>query len=283
MTVSEAHRLIVDTLSAVKDTREATACADLLTEHFTGLDKLGRIMNPEREIMPETMRSMHDALTRLLHHEPVQYIMSKAHFHGLELNVTPAVLIPRPETSQLVDIIEKDYKGRRDLKIMDICTGSGCIAIALARDLPFSHISAVDISEAALRVARRNITKFKVDVTLIQSDALTLPPPPEPMCDIIVSNPPYVTESERAEMEPDVLNYEPPLALFVPNNDPLCFYRSIASYGQAALYPKGRIYFEINPSQDRAIRQCLRQAGWNDIDSIRDIHGRCRFVTAVCP
>ena len=216
---------------------------------------------------------------RLLRHEPIQYILGDAYFHGHHFRVTPATLIPRPETEELIDMIA-DENTAADLRVLDIGTGSGCIAISLAIALRFAEVSAIDISPDALAIAKENAKKLKARVIFRQADILTLPVPEAPCYDIIVSNPPYITDSERAEMDNNVLDYEPHPALFVPDNDPLLFYRAIAQYATGALSPGGKLYFEINSRFPQETCKLLTDYGFTDTKAINDYRGLPRFVTA---
>lgn len=224
-----------------------------------------------------------DAVDRLLLDEPVQYIFRRASFYGLDFTVTPDVLIPRPETAELVDIIVDDLRGLTDLRVADLCTGSGCIACALARNLPFSKVTALELFEPAIAVARDNASQLKVDVDVRRADVLALTPPDDPVFDVIVSNPPYIAMSERPSVDANVLLYEPHSALFVPDNDPLRFYEAIGRYALRALVPGRSLYLEINPLHADALRHMLESQGWDDIDLRRDTSGKLRFAIAVRP
>lgn len=283
MTATDTYRYLISRLLPVKGDREARACADLMMEHYAGIDRLKRAVHPDAEISESVMRQLDKALTRMEANEPLQYVTGEAWFHGLKLKVTPAVLIPRPETSELVDLIEKQCSDHQDLRVLDVCTGSGCIAVSLARSLPFSRVTALDISDDALAVARDNADSLKVKVDFLKADALALPAPDSAKYDIVVSNPPYVTERERAQIAPSVLDYEPGLALFVPDRDPLLFYRAIGEYAFKALEPGGHLYFEINPDYAGDLSAMLSRQGWQDVNIIRDVHGRNRFAVAVRP
>ena len=224
-----------------------------------------------------------DTVKRLLQGEPIQYIFGVTDFYGLRLHVSPDVLIPRPETAELVDIIVKENSSRSDLSVLDVCTGSGCIAVALARNLPFSKVEAIDISAPALEIARRNAAELKVRIDFLQADALKLAPETSPQFDIIVSNPPYVLDSERRDMEANVLAHEPALALFVPDDDPLRFYTSIARYALPALKPEGRLYFEVNPLTVEQLAKEMRADGWDNVSVLPDSSRRRRFLSAIRP
>lgn len=270
-------------LAAVYPDGEADAMTRMIVEellHYTPVDAVLKRDVP----VSDFIQSRTDAVVeRLLRHEPIQYIFGKASFCGLELKVRPAVLIPRPETAGLVDMIVKEWGDRPDLRVMDFCTGSGCIAVALARRLKFPVVDAVDISTDALAVARENAESLKVKVNFIHEDVLRLAPPAVPEYDIIVSNPPYITEHERGAMDANVLDYEPGLALFVPDSDPLRFYKPIGAYAVKALTSGGKLYFEINPDYAEAITQMLVSVGFKDVVTEADMYGRQRFIIAVSP
>ncbi len=248
--------------------------------HYTPVDVVIRGDFDVPDFMAEQIQAV---ATRLLRHEPLQYILGVARFHGHNFKVTPATLIPRPETEQLVDMVVDELGSRADLRVLDVGTGSGCIAIALARALRFAQVSAIDISDDALAVARENAAALGVKVDFEQADILTLPSPSHPTLDVLVSNPPYVMESERATIEANVLNYEPAGALFVPDADPLRFYTAIARYTMDALVPGGRLYLEINQQMGNAMRKLLNSSGFDDIAIVRDHYGNDRFATATHP
>jgi release factor glutamine methyltransferase len=228
--------------------------------------------------LPDFFQSrLEDIIDRLKHDEPIQYILGEARFHGRSFNVTKATLIPRPETEQLVDLIIDENKAS-DLRVLDIGTGSGCIAISLARDLKFPSISAIDISGEALKVAADNATRLKAKVNFEQCDILTATPKPDAF-DIIVSNPPYVCDNERSAMSRNVLDYEPATALFVPDDDPLKFYKAIARYAATALSDGGRLYLEINRQFGEMTANLLND-DFIDVRILKDFCDNTRFVTA---
>lgn len=228
-------------------------------------------------------RKIREAAARICDGEPVQYVFGRASFHGLEFEVTPDVLIPRPETSQLVDLIIDRYDGRSDLRIVDLCTGSGCIAISLARTLPFADVVGIDISDAALEVARRNAKALRASVDFVRADVLTRPAPDAASLDVVVSNPPYVLDSEAAKMDANVVAHEPRIALFVPDADPLKFYRPISAYAMTGLKPGGTLWLEINPLCADSLAEMLRADGWESVDTLRDSFGRNRFISCTKP
>ena len=235
------------------------------------------------EVSEYLQRKVEEVTERLLQKEPVQYIFGMAEFYGLQLKVTPDVLIPRPETAEMVDMIVKWADGRTDLHVLDLCTGSGCIAVALARNLKFAQIAAIDLSSKALEVAAENVKDLKVKVNLKLGDALQLKDETSPKYDIIVSNPPYIAESERASMDSNVVDHEPQMALFVPDSDPLRFYHAIARYAMTALVSGGILYFEINPLYSIRLREELQQQGWDDVVIEADMQGLNRFIHCVHP
>lgn len=261
---------------------EASAAASIIFEDVAGYTKTFIFANGDREIT-DSMQSRIKAVTdRVVAGEPVQYAVGRARFMGNDFVVTPDVLIPRPETAGLVDMIVDRWGGRRDLDVCDVGTGSGCIAISLARALPFCRVTAIDVSAAAIAVARLNAANLKVNIEFVEADILTAVPP-RGLYDIIVSNPPYVTQSESADMDARVLDYEPGAALFVPDNDPLRFYRAIASYGRAALKSGGMLYFEINQNFPDQTVALLESKGFVDVAARRDFKGNYRYVSAVQP
>ena len=252
-------------------------------EDVRGATPTDLVVNGDRTVEPPTLGRIYDIVARIISGEPVQYAVGSARFYGIDFTVTPDVLIPRPETEGLVDMIVSQWSGRDDLRVLDCGTGSGCIAIALARNLPFSAIDAIDISNAALKVAEENSRRLKTSVGFYRRDILKLTPPDAPLYDIIVSNPPYIARDEAAAMDDRVLGYEPADALFVPDDNPLIFYRAISAYAVKALKAGGRLYFEINPRFRDAMTAMLADDGFTDIDTRRDYLGRYRFVSASKP
>lgn len=224
------------------------------------------------------------AVDRLMGDEPIQYIFGNTDFYGMNLKVTPDTLIPRPETAELVDLIVKDNK-RKDLRVLDAGTGSGCIALALARNLPFPEVTAIDFSEKALEVAKENGRALKTGVKFIKADMLSLPGSlPGAPFDILVSNPPYIAESEKAAMEKNVLDHEPASALFVPDDDPLKFYKALILQAVDGLVrPGGSVWFEINPLFASQLMAVAADAKLENPQIIRDTDGKQRFFTAVIP
>ena len=250
----------------------------VICEDVFNYDPVDVALRQESELPEFAQQRVNDVISRLRRHEPLQYIVGSARFHGHKFKVTPAVLIPRPETEQLVDLIV-DENPASDLRVLDMGTGSGCIAISLARALKFAQVDALDVSRDALAVARENAAALKVKVRLFESDMLQ--PQPAATYDIIVSNPPYICWSERESMERNVKDYEPGQALFVPDNDPLLFYKSIAPYAMQSLVKGGRLYLEINQRFGAEVKRLLEENGFDEVRIIEDSYGKVRFAAAV--
>jgi release factor glutamine methyltransferase len=225
-------------------------------------------------------------LKRLKTGEPVQYVFGKTYFDELTLYVSPAVLIPRPETEELVHVIaaENVAKNTAATRILDLCTGSGAIALALAHRFPLSTVTATDISTKALEIATKNAQENNItNVMFRHEDVLKSVPTTlfeKDKYDIIVSNPPYVRESEKSLMHRNILENEPPIALFVPDNDPLKFYHAIAEYSAKYLSEKGRLFLEINENFGAQVKELLQKAGFMDVEILNDFKGKHRFIKA---
>jgi release factor glutamine methyltransferase len=279
MKVEELLRSETNRLQTVFDHGEAVAAARAVFEDVAGFDQKYIFMYGDREMLDETAERLRLTVDKILAGVPVQYATGRARFCGYDFKVTPAVLIPRPETQQLVDMIADDADGKSDLRVLDIATGSGCIACALAKTLRFPQVDALDISRDALAVARQNATDLNVKINFSEQDILKAVAQTNTY-NIIVSNPPYIAQREAADMDKRVLDYEPHLALFVSDDDPLIFYRAIGNYAAQALSEGGRLYFEINPLFVRELCEMLKEQGYRDIKTIRDYIGKERFVTA---
>ena len=277
MILKEAIEQLRHGLDGVAEPQEVQAMIRIICEDVFNYDQVDVALRQESELPTFAQERIADIIARLRCHEPLQYIVGHARFHGHRFKVTPAVLIPRPETEQLVDLIIDENTGS-DLQVLDIGTGSGCIAIALARALKFAQVDALDVSRDALVVARENAAELKVKVRFFESDILS--PQPPARYDIIVSNPPYVCWSEREAMDRNVKDYEPGQALFVPDNDPLLFYKAIAPYAAQSLERGGRLYLEINQRFGNEVKQLLEDNGFDDVRIIDDSYGNPRFAAA---
>lgn len=273
---------IKEKLAPLYSPSECQTIVKIIFDNLMHYSPVDLVMKQDEEVSDFIEGKIDNMVNRLLNHEPIQYIFNEAYFHGNMLKVTPDVLIPRPETEELIDLIVSENP-QSDLKVLDIGTGSGAIAVSLARSLRFPIVSAIDISPKALEVAEENATKLKVKVKFIEADILNLKAIGNEGYDIIVSNPPYITDGEKDEMEDNVLDFEPHLALFVPNNDPLKFYRAISIYAQRALKRGGKLYFEINNHFGEEMKELLKQNGFTDINIIKDMHGKDRIATSTKP
>lgn len=252
----------------------------LTLEYVTGWSRVDLLVDADKELGEVRVEAVKNIVDRLLKHEPLQYILGYEDFMGLKIKVSPSVLIPRPETQELVNIIIDREAKASDLSVLDAGTGSGAIAVALSRNLRFARVMAIDNSDAALEVARSNAERLRTPVTFVNADMLSLASLPGEPFDIIVSNPPYVLDSERAEMSANVLGHEPSVALFVPDSDPLRFYLALARYAAAGgLKPDGRLYFECNPLTIGVLSSQL-EVDFDEVEAIRDSFGRKRFIIA---
>lgn len=281
MTLGELNSEVVRTLVGALGAGEGKAAARIVMEDCAGFTPVKVLLNPGLELEPETPVRVRRVLARVVEGYPVQYAVGSTVWMGMKLEVTPDTLIPRPETAGLVDMIKDDMGNRPDLRVLDAGTGSGCIAIALSRALPFSEVTAVDISDGALAVARRNAAALHAAVTFVRGDILKMPLPSAPLYDLIVSNPPYIAEGAADTVDKSVDAYEPASALYVPDSDPLMFYRAIGQYGLAALKSGGRLYFEINPDYATGLSELLHAQGYTDVEVLRDFYGRERYARAI--
>jgi len=261
---------------------EAHAIADCVLQEVFGLSKADALCGGVEGLSAEAAARLEAIINRLRQAEPVQYVLGHATFCGREFVVRQGVLIPRPETEELCRWIACENEGRNRLRVLDIGTGSGCIAITLSLALNESEVTAWDISPEALRTASENAERLGADISIERHDALSLKPHPQAW-DVIVSNPPYICEREKAAMHANVLSHEPALALFVPDAAPLLFYRKIAQYAAASLRPQGRLYFEINPQYAADTVALLREVGFSNVTIKRDEQGKERMMEAAPP
>ena len=283
MTINNIKNLFLNELLNLYPKQEIESFFNLLTEAFLDLKRVDIILDPNKEIVNEVEQKYNSALAKLKKEIPIQYIIGTTEFYGLPFTVNENVLIPRPETEELVSLILQNSKlktqNSKDLTILDIGTGSGCIAIALAKNLPNAKIWALDVSEKAIEIAKQNAKLNDVDVQFLNENILNLKQLPKNF-DVIVSNPPYVRELEKQEINNNVLNHEPHLALFVKDNDPLLFYDKIADIAKENLTKNGELYFEINQSLGKETVALLKQKGFQNIELKRDIFGKDRMIKA---
>jgi release factor glutamine methyltransferase len=296
MKLFEAERYIKDQLKKTYEEQEATNIADLAIEHVTGLSRTERVAKKQDELSLLQLQQLEKDLQRLQQYEPIQYIMNKAWFYGMELYVDKNVLIPRPETEELVQWIVDDVKASgkdvfiqksmeadktTQLKILDVGSGSGCIPLALKKTMPKAEVWGCDISEEALNVARRNGSALNIRVDfqgmnfLDEAQQKLLP-----TVDIIISNPPYVPLKDKQQMNSNVVDHEPHTALFVPDEDPLVFYKALAEFGKKRLYENGSVYMEVHEEIGNDVVNLFKENGYNNVQLKKDMQGKERMVKA---
>lgn len=279
MTLTRLKEYIIQTLSGSYPKDEIVSFLYLLSEHYLDLRRIDFSLQPNHKITETQWAHLEEAINRLKHEEPIQYIMGKTQFYDEFFTVNHHVLIPRPETEELVDWIIKDHQNSKEsLKILDIGTGSGCIPISLKKHLAYSEVYAMDISEEALAVAKNNAKALEVSIHWLHEDILTAKSF-ETSLDVIVSNPPYVRILEKNEMASNVLDNEPHLALFVADDDALLFYRKIASFASTYLKESGTLYFEINQYLGLETKALVEQFGF-DVVLKKDLNGNDRMLKA---
>lgn len=280
MTIREATTYSVNQLRSIYEEGEAVAISNLVMDHI--LDgKLEKVLVREKVMTEPQQDQLKAILQRLLTHEPVQYVLGEAWFCGLKFYVDKNVLIPRPETEELVEWIISNCKFPVDeLSILDIGSGSGCIPIALKRRIRKARVWSIDTSEAALHVAKRNAAVLGTEVNFLHLDFLdAIKRESLPSFDIIVSNPPYVPEKDKQQMNDNVVRYEPAIALFVPDNDALVFYKAIAAFGKSRLTPNGAIYMEIHEDLGEAVMKLFEENGYK-VELKKDMQGKDRMIKA---
>lgn len=273
------YRELWRTLEPLYGNGEARAVTDYVLDVCFGLSKADIMCGAVEEMTAEKTAELRKIFSRLTEGEPVQYVLGRAEFSGRWFNVRPGVLIPRPETEELCAWITADSKASASPKVLDIGTGSGCIAITLQLDMPESKVTAWDISADALDVARENAKQLGANVNFVKQDALNAKPEGE--WDVIVSNPPYICEKEKKDMAVNVLEHEPHTALFVPDADPLLFYRAITRLAVQTLSKGGRLYFEINPIYADDTCHMMRAEGMTAVELRSDMYGKQRMAKGV--
>lgn len=297
MTIHDARQYLTVQLTPVYEDREAANIADWVMEHLTGLKKIDRIIHKATPLSATQVSQLTSYTASLLAHKPVQYVLNEAWFYGLHLYVDEQVLIPRPETEELVEWVVEEVRSQYPVsrsssyvavpvapgpRILDIGTGSGCIPIALKHELPAAAVYACDVSAGALQVAQKNAQALGTAVQFFHVDMLQPAHWPSlPEVDVIVSNPPYIPVKDKATMRENVLQHEPHLALFVEDDDPLLFYRTIARFASRHLRPGGKIYVEIHEDLGAATTALFAASGFTDIVLKKDLQGRDRMVRAV--
>ncbi|UCJ08079.1 peptide chain release factor N(5)-glutamine methyltransferase [Chitinophaga pendula] len=283
MTIQAAFAYIIHTISPLYDNREAANIAHIVMEHITGMSRLDRVVYKDRPLEAPQQQQLETALQALLRKEPVQYVTGSSWFYGLEFTVSPDVLIPRPETEELVSWIVEELQtaGRETAHVLDIGTGSGCIPIAIKKECPSATVWAIDVSVGALEIAALNASKLQQAVHFEKVNILEETAVENlPLFDVIVSNPPYIRQEEQADMQQQVWGFEPALALFVPDQDPLLFYRHIGALAQHKLQAGGTLYFEINEAYGQEVITLLTAQGFREPTLRKDIFGKDRMVKA---
>lgn len=278
-----AYNYIKQAINGQYPDTEASAIAKAILTDVFQLSTTDLYASKDMNFSTNQAEKLEVIITRLRENEPLQYILGNCYFCGLDFHVEPGVLIPRPETAELVEWIISDRKSSDSLiRILDIGTGSGCISISLAKNLPQSEVHAWDISEDAIRIASDNANRLDANVRFRQTDVLGQVPT-DTMMNVIVSNPPYITEAERTDMDANVTDWEPDTALFVPDNTPLLFYERIAEIGKQILTPDGTIYFEINQRFGTETVDMLRKKGYRNVELRKDLSGNDRMIKAERP
>jgi release factor glutamine methyltransferase len=278
MTVKEAILMIGSELKPQYPDQEIESICDIIFGHLMNFKKFDKYLQPDATIPDHIKTQIYNIIQQLKQNKPIQYILGIADFYELTFEVNSSVLIPRPETEELVYMILNDHRNATP-RIIDIGTGSGCIAIALSKFWPNSTVCAVDISEAALDIARKNSERNKANVEFQKIDILSVNIPEFELFDIVVSNPPYITTAQKKVIDANVLDYEPHLALFVPEDDPLIFYKAIARFSQKMLKKTGTLYFEINEDLPEETASAIETFGFST-ELKKDIHDKYRLLKA---
>ncbi|WP_418638991.1 peptide chain release factor N(5)-glutamine methyltransferase [Winogradskyella sp.] len=285
MVLKELQHIFHIELDAIYGKHEVDSFFYLCTEHYLNVPRIQLTLEPGLAITKSETDTFFKILEDLKQQKPIQYILGETEFFGLPFKVNKNVLIPRPETEELVDLISRSVTSLvvdKPMKILDIGTGSGCIAIALAKNLPNAKVYALDVSKEALKVAKQNAEINKVDINFIEAsildDTCHSAFEAESNFDIIVSNPPYVRNLEKEEIKPNVLDNEPHLALFVEDDNPLLFYKAITNFAIKKLKDKGSLYFEINQYLGEETQQLLIDANFEAIELLKDLNGNDRML-----
>ncbi|MEZ4792053.1 MAG: peptide chain release factor N(5)-glutamine methyltransferase [Gelidibacter sp.] len=286
MRLKDIQTIFHKELDAIYGKDEVDSFFYLLTDEFLGMQRLAFSLQPQFAINKQEEQPLFEALSKLKQEAPIQYILGKTEFYGLPFNVNEHTLIPRPETEELVHwIISQQTANNKHFNILDIGTGSGCIAVSLAKNLPNANVFALDVSEGALKVAKENAVLNDVNVKFFQVDVLNESDLDLKFKDLefhlIVSNPPYVRKSEKAAMKNNVLDNEPDMALFVEDGNPLVFYRSIAGFAAKYLKKKGQLFFEINQYLGNEMIELMGNFGFKDVELKKDIFGNDRMLKGI--
>lgn len=274
----EIFRELQQQITLKEDVDEILSILYLMIAHELGLSRADIISEKKIDLTGSQQKKLNEVIERINTEEPIQYILGEAHFFGRKFNVTPAVLIPRPETELLIEEALRNINFSKPGNIVDIGSGSGCIAITLAKELPLKKVTGIDVSQDAIKIARRNALQLDAPVDFQQVDVLK--GFPFDNLEMIVSNPPYISTAESKDMKANVLKYEPHLALFVNDHDPLLFYRAIAKKGFAALVRNGKIIVEINERFGKHVGNIFKETGFGNVQIIKDLQNKDRIVIA---
>ncbi|MCX6351376.1 MAG: peptide chain release factor N(5)-glutamine methyltransferase [Bacteroidetes bacterium] len=280
MIISEAQNFYSQSLLNLYPTHEAESITKIVLQEVLSLSKTEMVLSKQQLIASEETEKLNAIFEELNTGKPLQYILGYSDFYGLRFKVTPATLIPRPETEELVAMIIKENQARQNLKILDIGTGSGCIPISIAKAIPTAKVYAVDISADALAIAQENAENNNVNIDFTLMDILQENQWQQlPTMDIIISNPPYIEEGRATKLHKNVIDFEPHTALFVPDNNPLLFYEAILKFSQTQLTKGGKIYFEINEELAEETKNLCVAYGFADAEVRMDMQGKERFVS----
>lgn len=278
--IKELRRAYVSALEPLYGHREAVAMMDLLLDKCFGISKMDFMMHEDATLSESQLVLLKSYIEDLMAFRPIQHIIGQVDFCGCVINVSPDVLIPRPETAEMVAMIAGRWSHNPPSRVVDVCTGSGCIAVSLAKRFPQSRISALELSQKALEQASANADINKVEVDFVHADILNPSTRiSHQTVDLIVSNPPYICDSERHQMHRNVLDYEPDMALFVPDDDSMLFYRAILRKSTTCLSDKGEVWFELNETKQQEMRRLCEELGFS-AEFYMDINGKCRFCRA---
>lgn len=276
-TIGDIGKFLSGELSVLYPANEISALSSIIIKTLFNIDKLHRLTEPYLTVSLNDAERIQEICSELKTGKPIQYIFGETVFYNCRIKLNMATLIPRQETEELADLIIKENTGLNG-NIIDFGTGSGCIAIAVAKNLPLSSVTAIEISGDALEIARENAVINEVKINFLKEDLLQLNYLKLPKASVIVSNPPYVRESEKAHMNRNILDFEPEIALFVPDNNPLVYYRSILDTGKSLLAAGGLVYFEINEAMGSEMKQLMIKYGYSDVQVINDINGKNRII-----
>jgi len=282
MTIDNARREIIKSIGTLYGQNEANNIAELLIESITKLPRSDRIIRGNETLSIAQKNLLDSSISRLQTYEPIQYIINEAWFAGMRFYVDKSVLIPRPETEELVEWVVGECGRGMEYKILDVGTGSGCIAIAVKNKLPAVEVWACDISDEAVNIARINADALHATIDFVPLDFLDRRQRKQlPNVDVVVSNPPYVPQNEKKQIKKNVVEYEPAKALFVPDDDPLVFYKEIAAFGREKLNKGGRIYAEIHENFGEQIRDLFLLEGYKAVELKKDLQERDRMVKVI--